>query len=80
MPGARRIPTREEFEAFRSTVFTTAAEICKNTPASRNQAYKLIDEIIKEMEAEGLPKISSKPRMVPTARVLKKLGLTDREI
>lgn len=69
-----------EIAAVLENAYLSADDIRKIAPVSRKQAYQLVKEIVREMEAEGLPKMSARPTMVPRRRVLNKLGLTTHEL
>ena len=68
-----RTATQEDLEAFRRKLYVSATEIRSIYPLTEKGCSKLMHEIITEMEAEGLPQISTRPLLVPTERVFKKV-------
>ena len=70
--------TLDDLESFRRKLYVTAAEIRSVYPLTEKGCRLVMHAIIAEMEAEGLPQISARPLLVPTERVLKKLGQITR--
>lgn len=69
-------PTLDDLDRFASNLYVTSEQIYKIAPLTRKSVKQLVQKIIEEMEREGLPPISCKPVMVPTYRVMERLGLT----
>ena len=65
--------TLDDLEAFRRKLYVSATEIRSVYPLTEKGCRKLMHDIIAEMEAEGMPQISTRPLLVPTERVLKRL-------
>lgn len=71
----KKMPTIGDFDAFASNLYVTPEMIYKVAPMTRKGVMKLVNEIIDEMEKEGLPPVCLRPVMVPTYRVMERLNL-----
>ena len=71
----KKKPTLEDLDRFESQLYCTPEDVYKISPMTRKSTKELVRKIIEEMNREGLPPISCKPVMVPTYRVMEKLGL-----
>lgn len=58
-----------------SKSYLTCEDICNLLPIGKKQAYKLMQEIEKDMEADGIPNFIQRPKLVPTRYVVDKLKL-----
>lgn len=75
----KKIPTLADLEAFESQLYCTPEDVYKISPMTKKSTKDLVRKIVEEMNREGLPPISCKPVMVPTYRVMEKLGLGPRK-
>jgi len=64
-----------EIEQVISKPYITAKEISMIYPVGITNARKVVDAICRDMEAKGTPLPKARKKLVPTERVLKKLGL-----
>lgn len=71
----RKKPTFDDLDAFESLLYCTPEDIYKVSPLSRKSTKELVKQIVEEMKSENMPPISLRPMMVPTYRVMEKLGL-----
>lgn len=67
--------TLEDLDNFASNLYCTPEDVYRISPLTRKSTKELVKEIIEDMRREGLPPISLKTQMVPTYRVMEKLGL-----
>jgi len=74
----RKSPTLDDLDNFTSKLYVTPEDIYQIAPLTRKSTKDLVRKIVEEMEREGLPPISTKPVMVPTYRVMQRLGLNER--
>lgn len=74
----KKKPTLEDLDKFESLLYCTPEDVYRISPLTRTSTKELVKQIIEEMNREGLPPISRKPTMVPTYRVMEKLGLRRR--
>lgn len=68
--------TIAEIDKVLTKAYLTVEDICRLAPIGRKEAYKLANKIIAEMQAEGLPRLCTRPILVPQGRVLAKLGIS----
>lgn len=57
-----------------------ANELREIVPVSYRVALEIVKQVEEEMQSEGLPTVKSKRKLVPTKRVLQKLGLEERDV
>ena len=74
----KRPTTQEDLDEFSRRLYASAEDIYRITPYTKKGCHQLINSILAEMEAEGTPRIATRPQMVPTWRVLEKLGINTR--
>ena len=71
----KKKPTLENLDKFESLLYCTPEDVYRISPLTRTSTKELVKQIIEEMNREGLPPVSCKPIMVPTYRVMEKLGI-----
>lgn len=71
----KKKPTVEDLDKFESLLYCTPEDVYRISPLTRTSTKELVKQIVEEMSREGLPPVSCKPTMVPTYRVMEKLGI-----
>ena len=75
MTNLTHIPSILEQEAVINQSWTDWRGICNLVPISCTAARRIINQITDEMHAEGSPTFISQRKLVPVARIVKKLGI-----
>lgn len=76
----KRTPTLDDLDNFASNLYVTPEMIYKIAPLTRKGVRELVQDIVEEMQNEGLPPIRFRPMMVPTYRVMERLGLRKENV
>lgn len=60
--------------------YISTDEIQRLAPIGKREAVKIRDSILLDMREEGMHRFATRPILVPTERVLEKLGLSAEQI
>lgn len=69
----------QEQDEILQKAYLNRADIQRLVPISTKEAYKLIKEIVSDMDALGIPRFNTRQKLVPTSMVIKKLQLAKLE-
>ncbi len=60
--------------------YLTSADIRKLVPIGEKESYRVINEILEDMESNNIPIFKCRPKLVPTKYVIEKLKIDVRHI
>lgn len=60
--------------------YLTSSDIRKLAPMTEKQSYRVVNEILEDMESNNIPIFKCRPKLVPTKYVIEKLKIDVRHI